>query len=195
MTPSFEQLRDIRGLDPMSWWPVAPGWWFLLAGVLLVALVLYLGLDWWRHRVGADWRGDARRHVQALRERLAWADARALAGELSEVLRRIAMARLGRRSCAGLANKEWLAWLEAHDPKGFAWRSEGQILIQLPYAPPGTRAPADKLQPLLDAVEEWTQPEEEPRERPLRRESAALARLKRWFGGRWLRGAAEEAHV
>ena len=118
MTPSFEQLRDIRGLDPMPWWPVAPGWWFLLAGLLLLAFVLYFAWDWWRHRRGRDWRSDARQHVQALRERLAWADARTLAGELSEVLRRIAMARLGRRSCAGLAGTRWLAWLEVNDPKG-----------------------------------------------------------------------------
>lgn len=31
------QLRDIRGLDAVSWWPPAPGWWI---GALLLLLTL-----------------------------------------------------------------------------------------------------------------------------------------------------------
>jgi hypothetical protein len=31
-------LRDIHGLDAIPWWPLAPGWWYLvgLAGLLLL---------------------------------------------------------------------------------------------------------------------------------------------------------------
>ena len=64
--------------------------------------------------------------------------AQQLAGELSELLRRIAIARLGRARAAGLSGERWLAWLQEHDPAGFAWTQLGQPLLTLPYAPPGS---------------------------------------------------------
>ena len=37
------QLRDIRGLDPVSWWPPATGWWLLAALCIgLVVALVYL---------------------------------------------------------------------------------------------------------------------------------------------------------
>ncbi len=193
MSPALDQLRDIRGLDPLPWWPLAPGWWFVLAGFLFVILVLYFVRDWWHRRPGGDWRRDAGRQIRALRERLAWADARTLAGELSELLRRIAIAHVGRRGCAGLVNEEWLAWLEAHDPTGFGWRTEGQILIQLPYAPPGERSSAAGLQKLVDAAEEWVRREDEPAQGAPALKVKGVAELRAWVGGRL--GRSGTAHV
>lgn len=77
--PSVESLlRDIRGLDPVSWWPPGPGWW-LLTGALLI--LLYLAWRWRASlrlrippipvlRIG-DWRWDAARQLRALRQRQA----------------------------------------------------------------------------------------------------------------------------
>jgi hypothetical protein len=65
------------------------------------------------------------------------------------------MARHGRRACAGLVGESWLEWLERHDPEGFAWREEGRVLIELPYAPPGRRAAGAELEPLLRAARNW----------------------------------------
>ncbi|RLW54638.1 MAG: hypothetical protein B6D69_04845, partial [gamma proteobacterium symbiont of Stewartia floridana] len=31
----MDPLRDIRGIDTVSWWPLAPGWWLLLIGIVL----------------------------------------------------------------------------------------------------------------------------------------------------------------
>jgi len=165
MMPGIDQLRDIRGLDPLSWWPPAFGWWLVILVALVVLLALPFlwryALGWWRRRVSGDWRGDAWRQLHALRDRLRWGDQRTVAADLSELLRRIAIARMGRRACAGLIDEEWLMWLEAHDPNGFTWRREGRILNDLPYAPPGARVSASSLEPLVAAAEEWTR-EEEP---------------------------------
>jgi hypothetical protein len=39
----LEQLRDIHTPDPISWWPLAPGWWILL----FISLVsIYLLVKW-----------------------------------------------------------------------------------------------------------------------------------------------------
>jgi hypothetical protein len=80
-------------------------------------------------------------------------DVKTLAGELSELLRRIAMARLGRPACAGLTGADWLDWLAAHDPNGFPWHERGRVLLVAPYAPPG--AGAADLQTLIEAAEGW----------------------------------------
>jgi hypothetical protein len=56
MDPNNPLLWDIRGLDPVSAWPIAPGWWVLLVAVLLVAL---FALWWRRYQVHKDWRADA----------------------------------------------------------------------------------------------------------------------------------------
>ena len=139
----LSQLRDIRGLDPVSWWPPALGWW-LLAGAVL--LLLYLA---WRYRASlrlrippipvlriGNWRWDAGRQLRDLRQRAAAQDPKLTALELSELLRRVAMARLGREACAGLVGEAWLAWLAEWDPKGFDWRTRGRLLLDAPYAPP-----------------------------------------------------------
>ncbi|MGB0719658.1 MAG: DUF4381 domain-containing protein, partial [Bdellovibrionales bacterium] len=38
----LSRLRDIRGLEDVSWWPLAPGWWILLGLVLAIVLGLVL---------------------------------------------------------------------------------------------------------------------------------------------------------
>lgn len=180
------QLRDIHGLDPVSWWPPAPGWW-LLAGS---ALLLFL-LGWrWRAslrlrippipvlRIGS-WRWDAARQLRALRHRAPTQDPKVTASDLSELLRRVAMARLGRDACAGLVGGDWLDWLADQDPHGFDWRTKGRPLLDAPYAPPlagnarplassGSRPPAGGGNPesspewleLIDAAYQWVQAED-----------------------------------
>lgn len=82
-----------------------------------------------------DWRWDAHRELQRLRRarrQTAW---KLRVGELSELLKRIAMARHGRSACARLHGQAWLDWLSAQDPDGFDWSQHGQLLIHAPYAP------------------------------------------------------------
>jgi len=180
----LSQLRDIRGLDPVSWWPPALGWWLVAAAILLL---LYLT---WRYRASlrlrippipvlriGNWRWDAGRQLRDLRQRAASQDPKQTAVELSELLRRIAMARLGREACAGLVGDGWLAWLAEWDPKGFDWRTQGRLLLDAPYAPPvavaHARAPAPASHPrasdrsdwlaLIDAAYQWVLVEDQRR--------------------------------
>lgn len=150
-----QYLRDIRGLDPLPWWPIAPGWWYLLTGLALT-LALTVLLSWWLRRQRRDWRDEARAELRVLRRNVRRHDPRELLGELAELMRRIAMARFGRRACAGLVGEEWLAWLQANDPRGFAWRREGRVLIDALYAPPGIEVDRQQVLRLLDAMMAWT---------------------------------------
>ncbi len=156
MPTGMDGLRDIRGLDPLSWWPPAPGWWLIASGIMLLVVLVLTWRHWyWRLKVIVSWKADALQQLHAIRKRLRHEDARVLASELSELLRRIAMARHGRPGCAGLVGQEWLAWLERRDPNGFRWTERGRVLIELPYSPPRRRSPVVAFEPLLKAAEDW----------------------------------------
>ncbi len=151
----MDPLRDIHGIDPAPWWPPAPGWWLLVAGILLGGLLVW----WlWRQRrlypLGR-WQKDARQRLQKLRQRLKSAPTKELAGELSELLRRIAIARCGRKKTAAMTGKSWLAWLQNNDKSGFNWQEEGQLLLLLPYAPPNLESDRVAIGRLIDAAIRW----------------------------------------
>ena len=172
MSPLLQDLRDIRGLDPLPWWPPATGWWLVVA-VILVLLALAVAVTrWWRNRAPGSWQAEARIRLRQLEQRRRWADARTLAAELSELLRRMAIARFGRRACAGRVGDAWLEWLERHDPAGFPWRREGRPLIDLPYAPPRGEGSGERLRPLIRAARAWLGPEPQGEEHPLGAEGA-----------------------
>lgn len=164
MTPVSltSRLHDIHELDPAGIWPLATGWWLLLAAAVLLALLI-IGLrrlrwrpDWRRFMPRYGWSRDAARELISLRDQISHGDAKVLSARLSELLRRIAIARCGRDNCAGLHGDPWLAWLADHDPAGFDWRSRGRLLLDLPYAPPGEFDQQPEFRGLIDAALAWT---------------------------------------
>ncbi|HIP52533.1 MAG TPA: DUF4381 domain-containing protein [Chromatiales bacterium] len=151
----YGQLRDIRGLDPISWWPPAPGWWLLAAGILITLALIAVYLRLRRDYPLGRWQRDAKRRLVRLKRRIPLNTPHESAAELSELLRRIAVARCGRAHCAGLTGEVWLAWLEANDPNGFQWREEGGLLLDLPYAPPDRHADQARVIHLTEAAIRW----------------------------------------
>jgi len=166
------RLHDIQDLDPVSIWPLATGWWLMLAGTALLVL-LFIGLrrwrpDWRRYLPRYGWSRGAARELTALRDQVGHGDVKSLAARLSELVRRIAIARCGRDRCAGLHGEPWLSWLADHDPDGFDWRARGRLLLDIPYAPPGEFDQQPEMHKLIDAALVWTS---QPRECPLGRET------------------------
>lgn len=162
MTPESltKRLHDIHELDPVSLWPLATGWWLILA-VMLMIVLLIVGIrrwrpDWQRYLPRYGWTREATHELTVLRGKVARGDVKTLSAELSELLRRIAIARCGRDRCAGLHGESWLAWLADHDPGGFDWRTRGRVLLDLPYAPPGELEHQPDLYYLIDAAMVWT---------------------------------------
>ncbi|SEH08073.1 DUF4381 domain-containing protein [Candidatus Venteria ishoeyi] len=152
------ELRDIHGLDSIPWWPLAPGWWLLLAVVVL--LLLFAG----KIRRRLDWRPDARSQLNKLYRQIKRQPDKATLAEFSELMRRLAIARYGRESCAGLQGEAWLSWLQAHDPKRFRWQERGQLLLSLPYAPPDApiatnRKEEKQVRTLFRAARAWVDAE------------------------------------
>ncbi|MGB5277377.1 MAG: DUF4381 domain-containing protein [Gammaproteobacteria bacterium] len=162
MTPESltTRLHDIQDLDPVGIWPLATGWWLMLAGTALMIL-LFVGLrrwnpDWRRYLPRYGWSLEAARELTVLRDRVGHGDVKTLTARFSELLRRIAIARCGRHNCAGLHGESWLVWLADHDPDGFDWPARGRVLLDLPYAPPGESDHQPELLNLIDAAMVWT---------------------------------------
>jgi hypothetical protein len=145
------QLDDITGLDYISWWPLAPGWWVLMALIVIAATAYYLRRRaYWR-----SWKGDAHRALDALEEQVPQGNAQQIAATLSALLRRIAMRCFSRAECAGLEGTEWLRWLTMKDPRRFDWTAHGMALVDAPYAPPGRDYPAQNLKLMIGAAKRW----------------------------------------
>ncbi len=191
MNPELRPLRDIHDTLGNPWWPLAPGWWLLLALVVgIVALI-------WHYRRArlilpaipllhlGDWRWDARRELQRLRRTPRQTSLKDRLAELSELLKRIAMARHGRAACAGLHGQAWLDWLSAHDPDGFDWRQQGQLLIRAPYAPdlPAPEAGAVAGLVAKPSAENTTAPSPDPGRdlSPERQLEQLIAATERWI--------------
>ncbi len=128
-------LRDLHLPDVIGWWPLAPGWWVVLA--MVVAVLGYLA---WR--LFRRWQFHAPRRY-ALRE-LARFEAEyrehrnpvMLGKQLSELLRRGMLAYAPREEVAGLTGDEWLAWLDEGMPLPYFHTEGGKSLLHLPYRDP-----------------------------------------------------------
>lgn len=133
-TDLLAQLASDRAPPPLGWWPLAPGWWGLMA-LLLLAVALAM---WLRQRAR---RPSVRRWQRmALRE---WAQLQAasrqpgsddtqLAREVQQLLRRYAIARHGREAVAGLSGDAWLEFVVRHGGRDWAGES-GQALLRCAY--------------------------------------------------------------
>jgi hypothetical protein len=154
MNPLLEQLHDIEGLDPISRWPLAIGWWILIAiGIVILSSLLYFLIR--KIIFKRSWKNDTLKKLALLENNLSDHTARETLIALSEYLRRIALRRFSRKECAGLVDEAWLKWLTAHDPKNFDWESKGVLLIKVPYAPTMRYLPSTEIKDLIQAVKNW----------------------------------------
>ena len=136
MNPQEIPLRDLHLPDMIGWWPLAPGWWLLIA-LALPGLLQLLRIAW------HEWRRNAPRRL-ALQELKRvrgdydrGIDKVTLAKQLSELLRRAMLSYAPRGEVAGLTGTRWLVWLDRGlDEKPFSG-GPGRILVSLPYQQSG----------------------------------------------------------
>jgi hypothetical protein len=151
MDPLQIPLRDLHLPDAISWWPLAPGWWLVIA--LMVVCFAYL-LRWYLRTRS---RGAARRHALRQLDQLTadfelHRDAVRFSSELSELLRRTMLAYAPRGEIAGLTGDAWLAWLDRDFDVPRFEAEAGRKLLELPYRRPDDEISAMDLVDLLSAV-------------------------------------------
>ena len=144
-------LRDLQLPEAIGWWPLAPGWWVVLAIVGAV-----LGYVLWR--TYKRWQFNAPRRF-ALRELaryetefLEHRDPIRLGKQVSELLRRGMLAYAPRDEVAGLTGEAWLAWLDRGMPVPYFHTEGGKSLLNLPYRDPDGDFSDVDISALLSAV-------------------------------------------
>jgi hypothetical protein len=147
------QLRDIHSPDPIGWWPPAPGWW-LLAALLLAGLALAGWLLYRQYRRNGYRRAAGRELSQAWACLQEQGDADGYVHDLSQILRRTALAAYPAHLVNGLHGQSWLRFLDqtSKNPGDDFSAGAGRDLLVLPYRP----VPADKdLRPLHELAMTW----------------------------------------
>lgn len=145
-------LPDIHLPDSVSWWPPAPGWWLLLALLIIAGVVLWL---WGKRSPRPRLSKGAVAEINQLQARYpAQLSELQCLKELSSVLRRIGISYLGRERHAGITGHEWYRLL--NDLASEPLFNDEQIdwLVAMPY-----RADCDlseqQVVGLLEQAKRW----------------------------------------
>jgi len=104
------QLHPLREPQLIGWWPLAPGWWLLLALLLVVLAATAYWL--WRRYQKRAYRRQAERQLDALR--LAYQndnDSAAFVANVNRLLKATALVVYPRRTVAAASGEQWLALL------------------------------------------------------------------------------------
>ena len=131
MDPAEIPLRDIHLPEPVSWWPLAPGWWWLIGIVLLLATAAAVIL--YRRRRGRIVRA-ARAEFADIRTRYAQtSDPNELVRQLSRLARRCALALEPDRAAAAATGTEWQSVLARVTTSGSVDEWLRNTLVEAPY--------------------------------------------------------------
>lgn len=106
-----EGLRDLHLPSPVTWWPLAPGWWLAMA--LMAGLLCFVQ---WRILKARHRRDPRRQAVAALNAAFhEWQSDFSQANYLHQshsILRQLAMTLSDRAHIARLSGEQWVSWLE-----------------------------------------------------------------------------------
>ena len=156
MDPQAIPLRGLHLPEPVGWWPLAPGWWVLMAMLVIACgLLVRAGL---RHRARSAARRKALKQLEESRSAYAYhGNPVVLGAEVSELLRRTMLAYAPRSEVAGLTGDAWLAWLDRDLDEPRFREGAGRNLLELPYRNPETPAADVDIDGMLAAVRERLQ--------------------------------------
>ncbi len=149
-------LRDIHLPDPISWWPLAPGWWLLIITAFITVAIIFLSRKIYRSK---QLKRDIHAELDLIKQQFQQTQNRSqLAKALSILLRRASISFYPAKDIAGLTGESWLAYLDntnANPIKDKKFQSEtGQALLSAPYLAENATLDFD-TQGLIELCESW----------------------------------------
>lgn len=107
----LDQLADIHLPDSVSWWPLASGWWALLALLVIVLIAVLL----WRRRLKQNhYRKLAQQELDAIYSSYqSTQNAAKFLHDISVLLRRTALTAHPKTFNASIKGQAWLDWLDS----------------------------------------------------------------------------------
>ena len=152
MDPEQIPIRDLHLPETIGWWPLAPGWWVLIA-------LFAIWCSYKLYRAYRKWQWNAARRLalaelaRVKSEFAGGSDAVTLAIQLSELTRRAMLAYAPRDEVASLTGERWLQWLDRGlEDRPFS-QGSGRNLESLPYRNRENVADEVDVEGLIDAVQ------------------------------------------
>jgi hypothetical protein len=134
MDPQSLPLRDIHlPSEPISWWPLAPGWWILLGLFCLLILAIFLLRRWIIKQRKMPKRVALRGLEKLQRDYQQHHNPQTLIQGVSILLRRFFITEYSRTQVASLTGEAWLQFLDQQLGKPQFTQGEGRCLIEAPY--------------------------------------------------------------
>ncbi len=144
---SLGSLHDIVMASAPGWWPLAPGWYFF------AAILLILGA-WWGYRRWQRYRADRYRRAALAELRVIEQSPEPGAiNALPTLVKRTAMQAWPREEVAALSQEAWCRFLNAHCPDRPFENEVGDLLLTLAYRP--AQLGADEAQRLIESCRNW----------------------------------------
>ena len=158
LNPQALTLRDIHLPEPISWWPIAPGWWIIFASLFLLIVVIFIAK---RMYISKQLKRDIKAELKNIKQQFQQTQNKPqLAKALSVLLRRASMSYYPKTDIAGLTGDHWLSYLDesnANASAGNNFQSDtGKVLLSAPYLPDNTVLDFD-AQTLIQLCESWLQ--------------------------------------
>lgn len=147
-------LRDIHVPEAIGWWPPAIGWW-----LLMVFIPVFLGVLYWFYKILSRKTAikTAKKILAKIKQDTDRDSLRKL-GEISILIRRVAISLAPRNEIASLSGEAWLIYLDSSlKDKPFS-DGIGRYLGDAPYrkeAPVGL-----DLDQLIGLCEDWLKVQE-----------------------------------
>lgn len=126
----LDQLRDIHLPQAVDWWPLAPGWWILIA--LVIAVCAYAGY-WLYQRYQASMI--KRQAIELLTElnNEHQANHKQLLAEYSKLIRRVVISYYPREQFAAVSGKAWVEQLNQLTEQAYFTGDCAELLAQGAY--------------------------------------------------------------
>lgn len=161
LNPPILNLRDIHLPEPISWWPIAPGWWFLIVSLLLILIILFVSRKVYKSK---QLKRDISSELDNIKQQFQQTQNKSqLAKSLSMLLRRSSITYYPKTNIAGLTGNNWLAYLDNTNTKSSGDRKFqsdiGKVLLTAPYLPEDNQSNENRLdfdaQKLITLCESW----------------------------------------
>lgn len=124
-------LRDIHLPDSVLWWPLAIGWWVLMA--VLFIFMIGLGYFYYQKKQRDTENSSIIYALKLLKKLTKETNKVVLITHISRLLRRVCISLYGRKQVAGLTGERWLRFLDRKGKTTEFSQGIGRILIDYPY--------------------------------------------------------------
>ncbi|ARM34226.1 DUF4381 domain-containing protein [Legionella longbeachae] len=148
-TDPLAQLKDIHLPTPIGWWPLAPGWYVVIALMVLIFIFVF----YWIYKNHRNAKAKNCALILLMNYQKEYEKEHNVAltsARISELLRRVALVYYPRGEVASLHGENWLRFLNATG-KGIDFNLVKDMLLDAPFKTGQTM----DLSPLFKTAQLW----------------------------------------